>query len=90
MQLNTTYQDITFDTGVYFTGNTSKYKYEVFIRDFDGFPNNGASNYGFYTSNKPITLSTTIHGFQIIASTGNTSDCMFMSTIRFSYVLVDV
>ena len=71
-------------------GSTSKYKYEWFIRDFDGYPNNGASNYGFYTNYKPIILNTTIHGFQILAATGNTSDCMFMNSIRFSYVLVDI
>ena len=91
MQLSPTYQDINFDTGVYFMGSTSRYKYEVFIRDFDGYPNNGASNYYIYTFMKPLTSNTTTHGFKIRTSTVLTSDSsMFMNSIRFSYILVDI
>ena len=72
-------------------GSTLKYKYEMFIRDFDGYPNNGASNYFIYTFLKPLTLNTATHGFRIRASTGVASDnSMFMNSIRFSYVLVDI
>jgi hypothetical protein len=88
--LTGTQQNVNFNTGVYFKDSISKYMSEVFIRDFNGYPGNGSTYYGFWIQNKPIVLNTDIHGFKIAATTVNITDFMFMNSIRFTYVLIDI
>ena len=92
-QLTPIRQSINIDTGVTFKGSISNYRYEAFIRDFDGYPTNGAINFGFYLDINPIILNSNIHTLYLGASTGNitiTTDYVYLNSFRFTYVLVDI
>ncbi len=80
-QLTGTLKEINFDTGVYFKDSISRYKSEVFVRDFNGYPTTGSACV-LGVSVKAITLNTNIHGIQV-------SGTMFMNSIRFTYILFD-
>ncbi len=83
--------NFTINTGITFRQNASNYKTDIFVTDFDGYPTNGSTSFGFDSVLKPISLNTNLHGLYLFALTGPyLSNYSFVNRMRFTYVLVDI